>query len=267
MATVFDYLGSAVDWHTVHCMPIVEALFERDEPRVRATLAQCREQLTADQALSADERRALEFTLAEYDIALVNAFYGDVELGEQFAQTQAQLEELPPLGPLSDRVLAKVQLALIGIGTRRGFIVVDAARLRGILARIPEEFRTPNIWYYVVAWAFPHDDLELLEQALEHQTVETTGWNDDYYWLRTNLMYQLVRGTAARLDIEKTIRGYRHPRHIADFRNLFLTRCESAGLMDSGLLALLEQREAELDPLQASSPERVPKTAHVVKLD
>lgn len=242
-------------------------MYAGEPSSARSAVDRAWETLRADAALSADEKRALEYILLEFETSMANAFGDDAALGAQFAISYPAIEALPPDGPLSDQVQAKVLLSLIGIGTRRGFVHATEEQLDGLLARIPEEFQTPNIWYYVVAWAFFHDNLKYLELALERQTVETTGWNDDYYWLRTNLMYQLVSGKASRLDLEKTLRSYRHPRHILDFRNLFLARCEAAGLMDSGLYALLTEREAELGELAGTRPGRVPTTARVVKHD
>jgi hypothetical protein len=265
MATVYDFLGTVLGWHEAHCEPVVEGLYGADEPRARAALATAWDDWRDDAGLDADQQRALEYILLEFELSIVNAFYGDAGLGQQFAVTYPGIAGLPAAGPLSDRVQAKVLLSLIGIGTRRGFVAATEAEVEGLLARLAEEFRTPNIWYYVVAWAFHNDNLKLLEMAMERQTVETTGWNDDYYWLRTNLMYQLVSGKATQLDVEKTLKGYRHPRHILDFRNLFMARCEQAGLMSAELYALLEQREAELEALHGTRPAPKPKTVRIVK--
>ena len=46
---------------------------------------------------------------------------------------------------------------------------------------------------------------------------------------------------------------------------LLVRRCEQAGLMDEGLLALLELREAELDKLRGTAPHHGAKTARAVK--
>lgn len=267
VASVYDFLGSALPWHERHCEPVVAALYGGDQPRARDAIDQAWAALRADSELSADERRALEYILLEFELSMANAFLDDAAMGAQFAVTLAAVSDLAPAGPLSDQVQAKVLLSMIGIGTRRGFVKATEQELDGLLARIPEEFQTPNIWYYVVAWAFFNDNLRYLELALERQTVETTGWNDDYYWLRTNLMYQLASGKATRLDVEKTLHSYRHPRHILDFRNLFLERCERAGLLDEALYSLLESREAELANLDGTYPERVPKVVRAVKHD
>jgi hypothetical protein len=134
-----------------------------------------------------------------------------------------------------------------------------------LVAAIPEDRIPSNLWYYLIAWAYLNDNLKYLELALAELTVGATGWVDDYYWLRTNLMYQLVAGKATQLDVEKTIRGYQHPHHIADFRNLFLKRCETAGLMNQSLYALLEQREMELEAFRGSVPQSKARTGRVVR--
>jgi hypothetical protein len=264
---VNSYLGSAFEWHEAQCQPIVAALFAGDEAQARAALAVCWKQLPLADGLSADARRSLEYTLLEYELSIANRFHEDDAVGVQFRVTYPAIRDLPPAGPESDIVQAKTIVGLIGMGTRRGFIKASEAELDTLMSRIPEEFQTPNIWYYVVAWAFFNNSLKYLELAMERQTLETTGWLDDYYWMRTNLMYLLVSGRASRLDVEKTIKGYRHPLHISDFHSLFLARCEAAGLMDEELLALLEQREAELHALEGTTPPATPRTARVVKQD
>jgi hypothetical protein len=98
---------------------------------------------------------------------------------------------------------------------------------------------------------------------MERQTVETTGWLDDYYWLRTNLMYLLVDGRATRLDIEKTLRGFNHPLQLQDFRILLRDRCAADGLMDDELEQLLEQRERELSGLHGTYPSATRRVARI----
>jgi hypothetical protein len=265
VATVNDYLGSAKPWHDQHCREMIDGMFVEDEPRCRAGLEQAWAALRGDPDLTADERRALEYVLHNFEFQIVNRFYEDEEQGVQFAQSYPAIAGLPPAGPLSDSVQAKVQLGMLGAGVRRGFINMTEAEVDALMARIPDEHKTPNIWYYVVVWAFLADNLKYLELALEYQTVETTGWQDDYYWQRTNLMYQIVSGKVTKLDIEKTLRGYRHPHNIEDFRTIFLPRLEALGLMDDGLRALHRQRVAELEALRGERPHGNPKTVHLVK--
>jgi hypothetical protein len=265
VATVTDFLGSARDWHTRHCEPIVQALYENDGARARAALAGCRAALQAEGQLSPDARRSLDYILLDFELSIADAFGPPEQAGEHFRRTYAALAQLPPAGPESDAVQAKQLIDMLGTGARRGFVTASEAEMDRLLARIPLAYQTPNVWYYVTAWAFHHGNLKYLEQALERQTLETTGWLDDYYWLRTNLMYLLVDGRATPLDVEKTLRGYRHPLQLQDFRLLLLPRCAAAGLLDAGLYALLEQRERELAPLHGTYPARNPRTARTVK--
>jgi hypothetical protein len=265
VATVNDYLGSVRGWHDLHCKDIIDGMHVEDEPRCHRALARAWEVLRADTALSADERRTLEYTLHNLEFQVINRFYEDEEQGVQFAKTYPAIVALAPVGPLSDSVQAKVQLGMLGAGVRRGFISMTEAEVDSLMARIPDEFKTPNIWFYVVVWAFFADNLKYLELALEYQTVTTTGWLDDYYWQRTNLMYQLVSGKATRLDIEKTLKGYNHPHGIEDFGVLFLPRCEAQGLMDDELRELHRRRLEELEPLRGQPPARNAKIARVVK--
>lgn len=261
-----DFLGPYAPWYWEHCRPLNAAVYREDEAESRRLLAAAWDVLRSDSAIDPDGRRTLEYVLINYEYSLVDHFFVSNEAsGKQHAATWAELLALPPAGPQSDIAQAACFVILLGSGTRRGFISLDEPEVDALWARILEEAQTPNLWYYIVAWAYWHRNLKYLELALAHQTVTTTGWQDDYFWLRTNLMYLLVDGRAARLDIEKTIKGYTHPRDITDFRNLFLARCEEAGIMDAELHALLAQREAELSELLGTLPEPTPKIARVVK--
>jgi hypothetical protein len=265
MPSPTDYLGSAGRWRAAHCQGIEQALWERDEARAREQLARCMAELAADRTLTPDERRALDYLLLDYEHSIVDGFNDDETIGRHFPKTQQALLALAPVGPLSDVVQAVTLVSLIGSGTRRGYIHVAEPEFAALWGRIPEEVRTPNLWYYVTAWAFHRKELAYIEQALEQQTVETTGWLDDYYWLRTNLMYQLLSGKAAALDIAKTLQSYQHPWQLLDFRNVFLHRCEQAGLMDDTLYALLAERQAQLAAAELTSPARNATTMRAVK--
>jgi hypothetical protein len=266
VASVVDFLGPLGPWYNEHCRPINVQAYTGDEAGARAALARAWSVLQADAALDADQQRALEYMLLAYDYTLVDHFSdSDAARGEQFGTTCAAFAARPPAGPLSDVAQAVNQVIMLGSGTRRGFIRMTEPEVDALWARIPSHAQTPNLWYYIVAWAYHHNNLRYLELAMERQTVETTGWQDDYFWLRTNFMYLLVEGRATRLDVEKTLRGYVHPHNFVDFRNMFLGRCEQAGLMDAELYLLLDQREAELRALAGTVPERTPKTVRVVK--
>lgn len=266
MASVVDFLGPYGPWYWEHCRHINAAVYREDEAESRRLLAEKWELLRKDAALDPDGHRTLEYVLLNYEYSIVDHFFVSNEVsGKQHVATWAAMTALPPVGPQSDIAQAAYFVILLGSGTRRGFVSMEEAEVDALWQRIPEDAQTPNLWYYIVAWAYWHRNLKYLELALAHQTVTTTGWQDDYFWLRTNLMYLLVDGRATRLDIEKTIKGYTHPRDIADFRNLFLARCEEDGLMDSAMHALLEQREAELSELLGTLPQPTPTIMRTVK--
>lgn len=264
--SLVGYLGSDALrlWHTQHCEPIVAALFERDRPRAERLLEQNRAQLAAEAQWSADERRCLDYLLLDYELSIADAFEPPDAIGPQFSATYVAITGLLPAGPQSNVVQARMLIDLIGAGTRRGYVTATQPEVDALLARIPEEYLTANVWYYITAWAFHYGYLSYLEQAMERQTVETTGWLDSYYWLRTNLMYLLLDGRAARLDVEKALTGYDHPLQLLDFRNVLLARCEAAGLMDDAMYELLARRETELAPLDATYPKLAPRTRRAV---
>lgn len=265
VATINSYMGHLSEWYDTHIMPAVEEIYREDEAACRARIAQAWEQLRNDPALSDEERQAMEYELIFFDHLIVNRMQGDAAQAAQFKITYPALRDLAPIGPLAAACRAACLICMLGLGVRRGFITMSEAEVDELVAAIPEDRMPSNLWYYLIAWAYLNDNLKYLEQALADLTVGATGWVDDYYWLRTNLMYQLVTRKASRLDVEKTISGYQHPHHIADFRNLFLKRCEAAGLMDAELHALLEQKEQELEALRGTVPASKPKTGGIVR--
>jgi hypothetical protein len=260
VATINAHLAQARPWYEEHCFPIVDELYRDDEAAAKAALGQARLALVQEASLTPDEKRALEYELLLFDFFIHNSFHGDDEQAQQFEATYTGLLSHPPAGPLSESVQAVDLLSMLGMGARRGFIKMDEAGVDELVARVPPDHLTSNIWYYIAAWAYNELNLKYLELAYQRQMTETTGWVDDYYWMRTNLMYLLVAGRATRLDVEKTLLGYDHPRHIQDFERLFLGRCEEAGLMDDELRELHRRRVEELTPLQGTVPGMTPKT-------
>jgi hypothetical protein len=265
MSHVNDFLGTAMPWHEEHCQGVLDAFFAQDEARFHIEIAGVWSRLRSDPDLSPDEVRALEYLLLQYEYLIINRCYGDLEQAEQFAITYPRLTELEPLGPLSDSVQAFILISMLGLGVRRGFISMSEAEVDSLVARVPEEHKTPNFWFYVVVWAFLASNLKYLEEAFARQTVETTGWMDDYYWQRTNLMYLLVSKRATKLDVRKTLLGYEYPHQIADFANLFMPRCIAMGLMDDELRELHRRRVEELKALHGQQPHSKPRTTRIAR--
>lgn len=268
MPDVNDYLGVVKPWFAEHCFPIIDALYAENPQLAQACLDaawQAHSAAAGDPRppLDEDGLRALEYVLCQFDFEIANQFNAPA-VGLIHEAVVKRLRGLEPRGPLSDRTQAFVLLSMIGMGTRRKFILASAEEVDALLERIPDHARTPNMYYYLVAWAFFNNSLRHLELAYADQMTRTTGWQDDYYWLRTNLMYLLVAGRASRDDVRETILRYGHPRQIVDFRNLFLERVKRAGLWDQHLAGLLEQREAELEALRGSLPQSIPRTRRVL---
>ena len=258
-------MGHLRPWYEAHVHPAMNELYHEDEAAARTKLAQAWDELRADEALSAEECRAMEYELLLFEHLIVNRFHDDATQAAQFAITYPAIHELEPNGPLAARFRAACLLCMLGLGVRRGFVSMTEAEVDELVAQVSEDYMASNIWYYVIVWAYLNNNIKYLELALAEQTVNATGWVDEYYWQRTNLMYQLVAGKASRLDVEKTISGYAHPHHIKDFRSLFLKRAEAAGLMDDELYALLDRREAELEEVRGTVPGMQPKTRRVVR--
>jgi hypothetical protein len=266
MASVVDFLGPYAYWYRANCHDLNALSYSGTKEEVLGLLDVLWQRLRADVSIDADGQTSLTYCLSYYEYVIEDRFFtSDAVSGAKHAQVWAKLQELVPVGPQSTIVQAAYLVIMLGSGTRRGFVKLDEAAVDALWSRIPEEVQTSNLWYYLVAWAYFNNNVKYLEMALAHQTIQTTGWHDDYFWLRTNLMYLLVEGRAAPLDVAKTLRAYTHPNDFADFRNLFLARCEAAGIMTDELYALAAQREAELAGLEKTVPTGTPKIARVVK--
>src|SRR5690606_16029537 len=93
----------------------------------RAALADCWAALRAENSLSADVRRSLDYVLLEYELSIVSAFQPPEAVRAQFAVTYRAISELAPAGPESGIVQTKILISLVGMGARREFIHLDAS--------------------------------------------------------------------------------------------------------------------------------------------
>src|SRR5690606_13424285 len=66
--------------------------------------------------------------------------------------------------------------------------------------------RSSNLWDSVALWAFEHNQMDVLEEAFENQTINPGSMMPQESWQRINLMFQLRRGVANRRDIEEYIK-------------------------------------------------------------
>jgi hypothetical protein len=266
MATVVDFLGPYAYWYRANCHELNALAYSGTEAEVRALYAELWERLRGDESIDAEGQLVLSYCLTYYDCVLTDHHSTDEAVcGKAIRGSWDRIAAMPPTGPHSDIAQAVYLIMLLGSGTRRGFIKLDEPEVDALWSRIPEEMLTSNLWFYLVAWAYYNDNVKYLEMALAHQTVQTTGWHDSYFWLRTNLMYLLVEKRATPLDVEKMLRAYTHPREFADFRNVLMPRCVAAGVMTEELHALAAQREAELAGLEKTVPTGTPKIARIVK--
>ena len=251
-------------WYSQHLNPVHDALYAGDLAQGMAILDAAREALGTSE-LSADERLTLEYEIAVHEMTAMNRLGDTDEYKTVFDKTRQFLQSHPAVGPLSDQAQALHLLRLLGAGYRRGFFNLEEDEVDALLARLSPEAFNNNLWYYLTAWAFHTGKLRFLEWAYGEQMVQTTGYLDDYFWLRTNLMYLITAGRATKNDVLETIQRYPHPMYLSDFPNIFFPRLEQAGLLDAEVEGALEKRRIELQGLDGQPPTLEPRTRRLLR--
>jgi hypothetical protein len=264
MPTLHAHLRHLEPWYTEHVSPVHDALYAGEMDRGRCILNEAREALRASD-LTADEKLTLEYEIAVHEMTAVNRLGTPEEYQTMFGQTRDFLQSHPPAGPLSDQAQALHLLRLLGAGYRRGYFSLEEDQVDALLARLSPEAFNNNLWYYLTAWAFHTGKLRFLEWAYGEQMVQTTGYLDDYFWLRTNLMYLLTAGRATKTDVLETIHRYPHPLYLSDFPNIFFPRLQQVGLLDAEVEGALEQRREELKELDGQPPAQEPRTRRLLR--
>jgi hypothetical protein len=264
MPSLHAHLRHLEPWYSEHLNPVHDVLYAGDLARGQAILDTARRAL-AESGLSPDERLTLDYEIAVTEMTALNRLGPPEEFPTVFGRTREFIQAHPPVGPLSDQAQALHLLRLLGAGYRRGFFSLEEDEVDALLARLSPEAYTNNLWYYLTAWAFHTGKLRFLEQAFGEQVVQTTGYLDDYFWLRTNLMYLLTAGRATKNDVLETIHRYPHPMYLSDFPNIFFPRLEQLGLLDAEVEGALEQRREELHDLDGQPPPQEPRTRRLLR--
>jgi hypothetical protein len=263
MPTLHEHLQHLQPWYDAHIAPVHGAIYSRNWDEVQAVLDESRAQLVASD-FNEDERLALEYEIAMHRLTAMNRLCSEEVYCDCFIQT-VDLIRQEPAGPISLQAQAVHQIQLLGAGYRRGLFDLAPAQVDELLRRISPESMTNHVWYYLTAWAFHSGNLKYLERAFGEQMVLTTGYLDDYFWLRTNLMYLIADGRVAKNDVLETIQRYPHPMYLTDFELMFFPRLRPLGLVDEEVLGALANREAALRHLDGSTPQTAPRTRRFMR--
>lgn len=263
MSRLYAHLRHLSDWYDEHVAALHDPFYTGNLPEVERILAAARATLEQS-SFNAEERQVLEMELLLHEMTVSNRLRSPEEYRECFRRTAQQIQATETLGPLAAQARAVHMLHLLGAGYRRGLFKLERSEVDELLAQIAPDCLTNHVWYYLCAWAFQTGQLDLLEQAFGEQLSATTGFLDDYFWLRTNLMYLLTAGRATREDVLTTIRLYPHPTYLSDFNNLFFPRLEKLGMLDGEIEAALDQRSAELQSLVGTAPQATARTRRIL---
>jgi hypothetical protein len=157
-------------------------------------------------------------------------------------------------------------LQLRALAWRDDGVPYPVADFRADLAALPEWGRTLEVYIYIATCAFLHRDREIMEECFTVFTTHSDGFMADYLWTRANLMYQLLKGTAAPRDLAEMLRRIEHPHQWTDFERVLLPACIKDGLFrDNSACAALGARLYELHATAPDMPKRLRATGRIMR--
>jgi hypothetical protein len=263
MSRLHAHLRQLSTWYDEHVATLHDPFYTGDLPAVERILFEAQAAL-AQGEFTAEERQTLEMELLLHELTACNRLKSEAEYRTFFEETAHRIMAVEPLGPLAAQARAVHLIHLLGAGYRRGLLDLDRATVDGLLEQIDPDCLTNHVWYYLCAWAFQTAQLDILERAYGEQLGNTTGFLDDFFWLRTNLMYLITAGRATKEDVLTTIKLYPHPTYLSDFNNLFFPRLSQLNMLDGEIEAALDRRRAELKPLAGTAPQPTSRTRRVL---
>lgn len=244
-------LGFIDAWYEIWCRPVIQALYAHDRGEVENSLATAKNELERN-SMSADQKQALRLQMRYLEYQMAKALGSKADAPAAYLAALAEID-LPVTGNVSRVMRARLLLQLRASGERAGFGPCPREVFDILVQDIPEGDRDLEFWHYVANWAFTHQVGEYLAQALEQFVVQAPGALSDYFFQRVNLMYLLVERRAMRADITELIRRLRLQEHCEDLVRHIWPVCESQGLVDPEMEALLESK---CEAIKSAGPPR-----------
>lgn len=238
--------------------PFISAVHARDLARARQALLDARSAIQLAQ-YNSDETRALEINLAFFELQTAQ-FFGSFEEGKAaFERINAYLRSVPDT-PLARQQHSLRQIAVLVIGETKGWAEAPEQRILGLLERLDETARTPEMWHYVSAWAFDHRHHRLMEQAFAALTVQPGNFMASAGWKRVNLMYLLLEKRAVERDVLEYLSEAATLNMLREFRRAILPVVEQQGLATPTVLGMLGDRLESFEANPPVPPTRDPAT-------
>lgn len=236
-------------WGAQWFNPFVAAVHGRQPDAARTALDNAR-RAVACAGFPEDEQRCLEIHLAFYEMQRAQ-FFGSHSEGQTAYDRLMQYLAAVPAAPQARQLHAQRLLATLVIGEAKGWGAASESRIRGLLDRIDESGRGPELWHYVSAWSFAHGARDLLEQAFAALTVQPGNFMASAGWKRVNLMYLLLERRAGERDVLEYLKDAATLNMLREFSRAILPVCEEQGLATPAVLDLLGER---LEAFEANPP-------------
>ncbi|MBN2082745.1 hypothetical protein JW859_11155 [bacterium] len=239
----------------------MSAIYGNHPVRCRELIAKARASLDFG-ALPEDQAAAVRLALDWYEFNLCRMETTEpeavaklfAEFRKRFSQTQAFAR--------AELQRWRMYLLLRCEEDQDGFAALPREIVDEIISLHPDVEADPVIWQSLAMWAFKHNERDILERAYEVMLTHPSQTLGQAKWLRVNLLYRLVAGTATREDVEAVVYSQQVKPQLLEFIGQIWPRCQAAGLVDAELTALLNMKreEIDIDLPPVPKPERRTKT-------
>ncbi|MCB1221041.1 MAG: hypothetical protein H7A35_00340 [Planctomycetales bacterium] len=261
---MFAHLRHLSHWGAEWEMPLWRLMHYSQPEEMKQQLHEAR--LTVRQvAGDPDEALGLMLELTDWDYVIHRHFHvPDVRSAQDRFEELEQRLLCTPLGDFSAVVLSYKKIVLRSYAYYRMQHSINVDEVQVLLDCIPPPLRPSLLWYHLGTIGYVTDHLPFVELAYQEQLVNATGWLDDRYWLRTNMMYLILTKRVQKRDILETIRRYEHFQHIGDMKYLFFPKLEKLGMVDEDVVAAYNIRWQELQVLRKELPRLSVRTSGMI---
>lgn len=232
-------------WAAEHIQPIADALYREELDEARRLRREASVALEQDTQLPEDVAEALGYKLLFVHYNLEWYPPSDKWTPDNY-RSAMELFGQPALTRFGDLQRLRGLLVMHFHASRDRFEPLTHEMMMGYVDQL-QGYPDSEVWFYVAGWAFERGDLALLERAFEHELTDPARMMGHAKWQRINMMYQLVAGKAARIDVEQTVRSLEILPQLNEFNTVIWPRCVEAGITDDELETMLAERSAHIE--------------------